>query len=490
MTNNGYGFVYSDDLGKSIYINKTNLNKAFDLDIVNVKVIKTYNGKYEGKVVEIVDRYKNEFIGNLIKHNDSFYCKIDNKKYYVDIKIPNDKLNSCIGGEKVIVKLLSWGKKGPIGEVLRVLGNSGDHKVEVHSIMTEFNLPYEFTQDVINEAELISEIITEKDLIGRLDYRDVLTMTIDGYDARDLDDALSIQWVDGNLEVGVHIADVSHYVKPGSKIYDEALKRGTSVYLCDRVIPMLPEKLSNNLCSLNPNTDKLVFSFIFKLNNNGEVISSLFKKGIINSNYRLTYDEVQNVIDGKLKLDDELNKSLILLNEYAIKIDNLKNKNVSLKIDTPEIKFILDDENKPIDIMVKKQNQANKLIESFMVLTNTNVCEFISKKDKILIHRTHEQPNYDKLLDVKNLTDSLGYNFNIDTNNITIEINNLLNSVKNTNEEGIINSLITKSMSKAKYETINNHHFGLNLEYYTHVTSPIRRFCDLTIHHILTKIIN
>ncbi len=322
LTGFGSGYVKNDDITKGIFIHKNNIGKSLHLDTVKIELTKTQGGQFEGKVIEIVDRFKTEFVGTMqIKEKHAFFIP-DNKRMHVDIFIPLNKLNGATDGEKVVVKMTSWEtkSKNPNGEVARVLGKSGDNDVEIHSILEEYNLPYKFTQKVINEAELISEVITESEISKRLDMRDILTFTIDGETARDLDDALSVQWVDGNIQVGVHIADVSHYVKPNTAIDDEAYKRGTSVYLVDRVVPMLPEKLSNNLCSLNPNTDKLVYSFIFTLDNDGRVINQRFNKGIINSNYRLTYTEVQKVIEGGETHTSELKSAILDLHRFASKI--------------------------------------------------------------------------------------------------------------------------------------------------------------------------
>ena len=488
----GSAYLVSTDLPKDIYLNKNNTNHALHLDNVRIEVIPGDGRSLEGKVIEIVERFRTEFVGQIqISPKFAFFVP-DSNKLAIDFFIPLNKLMGATDGQKVIVKMTEWkdGAKNPNGEVIRVLGNAGEHETEIHSIMSEFNLPDKFPYEVLEEAEAISGEITQEEINRRLDYRDILTFTIDSETARDLDDALSIRWIDGKLEVGVHIADVSHYVKTGSEIYKEAYSRGTSIYLVDRCIPMLPEKLSNDLCSLNSNTDKLVYSFIFNLDNNGKVINESFNKGIINSNYRLTYTEVQKVIEGDETYSNELKNGIIDLNKFANKLNKIRSKNNPLSFKGSEVKFKLDSNNKPLEIIYSEQTAANKLIEEFMVLTNMRVCEFISKKEITSIHRTHSTPDITKINDLKLFVESMGYILDLSNEDrIKESLNDLLKQVKDTPEENIVNNLITRCMSKAIYQTNNIGHYGLGLQHYVHVTSPIRRFCDLKIHEQLNNIL-
>ncbi len=492
LTGFGSGYVKNDNTPRGIFIHKSNINKSLHLDIVKVELTKVEKNQIEGRVISIEERFKTEFVGTMQISDKHAFLVTDNKKMHVDIYIPLNKLNGSKHGEKVVVKMTDWekGSKNPKGEVIRILGKSGDNDVEIHSILEEYNLPYQFTQKVINEAELISEVITENEISKRLDMRDILTFTIDGETARDLDDALSVQWVDGNIQVGVHIADVSHYVKPNTAIDDEAYKRGTSVYLVDRVVPMLPEKLSNNLCSLNPNTDKLVYSFIFTLDNNGKVIHQKFNKGIINSNYRLTYTEVQKVIEGGDTHTSELKSAILDLHRFASKIRRNRNKKNALQFRGTEVKFDLDEKSRPIGVYFTEQKESNWLIEEFMVLTNRQVCEFVTKKEVPTLHRTHDSPDPTKLESLKTFIESLGYKLNIsDDTKVKDNLNELLKQVKDTPEENIINNLVVRCMAKANYQTKNIGHYGLGVQYYMHTTSPIRRYPDLIFHRIISDVL-
>lgn len=491
LTGFGSGYVTNENIKKGVYVSKSNINKALHLDKVKIELTGSGN-KLEGKVIEVIERFKTEFVGTMQITNKHAFFIPDNKRMYTDIFIPLDKLNGSNDREKVVVRLTSWGEKAknPNGEVIKVLGKSGDNDVEINSILEEYNLPYKFTQKVLNEAELISEVISENEISKRLDMRDILTFTIDGETARDLDDALSVQWVDGNIQVGIHIADVSHYVKPNTAIDDEAYKRGTSIYLVDRVVPMLPEKLSNNLCSLNPNTDKLVYSFIFTLDNNGKIINQRFNKGIINSNYRLTYTEVQKVIDGGDARTAELKTAILNLHRYASKIRKNRNNKNSLQFRGTEVKFDLDENSKPIGIHFTEQKEANWLIEEFMVLTNRQVCEFVTNKKVPTLHRTHDSPDLTKIESLKTFVESIGYKLNIsDDSKIKDNLNQLLNEVKDTPEENIINNLVVRCMAKANYQTKNIGHYGLGVQYYMHTTSCIRRYPDLIFHRIISDVL-
>ncbi len=319
MNNNGSAYFVSDELEDDLFVYKTKTNKSFNLDRVKVKVIYGQKRKYEGEVIEIVERKRTEFVGVIQKTSKNCFFIPDSNKVKTDFYIPSDKVNKAKDGQKVVVRFTEWGdgKKSPNGEVVRILGEVGDSDTEMHAILEEYGLPYQFPEDVVAESELISSEISQSEIDKRLDMRDVLTFTIDGETAKDLDDALSIRVVNDNIEIGIHIADVSYYVKPKTSIFEEAYSRGTSVYLVDRTIPMLPPRLSNDLCSLNPNTDKLVYSFIFTFDKSGKILNQKFNKGIINSNYRLTYTEVQKVIEGGETYSNELKDAIITLDRYA-----------------------------------------------------------------------------------------------------------------------------------------------------------------------------
>lgn len=489
---NGSAYVISDESNIDIYIHKKHINQAFHMDTVKVEILKVKNDFIEGKIIEVIERFKNKFVGTLEVLEKYAFLIPDSNKIHKDIYIPLKDIKGGLDGQKVVVEITDWGNKEKKlrGKVIKVIGNSGEHNTEMHAILEEYGLPYEFPEDIIEESNEISNIITQSEIDKRLDMRNVLTFTIDSETAKDLDDALSVRWVNGLLEIGVHIADVSYYVKNDSLIYEEAYKRGTSVYLVDRCIPMLPTKLSNDLCSLNPNTDKLVYSFIFYFNKSGKLIDKKFNKGIINSNYRLTYTEVQKVIEGGETYTNQLKESILILDKYAKKLRKKRFKNNPLNFKSSEIKFILDEENKPIDLLFKEQNDANFLIEEFMVLTNMKVCEFISNKGFVSIHRIHEKPDPTKLENLKSYVTSLGYSLDLnDEDKIKENLNKLLIESFGTPEENSISNLVVRCMSKAKYSTENIGHYGLGLTHYVHVTSPIRRFCDLKIHEQLNLIL-
>lgn len=478
---------------EDIYIHKTNLNQALHLDRVKAS-IRESNGRIECDVIEILERNKTTFVGRIERDKNTTYFIPNDEKIQVDFYIPNKLTNGCKDGQRVVVKFIEWklGSACPIGEVTKILGDVGNHETEIHSILEEFGLPYEFPKEVSEEADKISIEITQEEIKKREDFREVLTYTIDSSTARDLDDAISLDYTaEGNIRLGVHIADVTHYLKPNTELYKETLSRGTSVYLSDRCVPMIPEKLSNDLCSLNPNTDKLVLSFMFILDKEGKIIEENFYKGIINSNYRLTYDHVNDVItNGADTHNTKLKEALIEANKYALLINKIRNKEESLTLGGSEVKFKLDASNKPIEIYIVEQNQANKLIEEFMVLTNTRACRFLSEKGFKTIHRTHDTPNIDKLESLSLFVKSLGYNLDISNKeNIKTNLNKLLKEIVGTSEEVIVSSLATKCMSKANYQTENIGHWGLGLDYYSHVTSPIRRISDYFFHLILSDVL-
>ena len=512
MNASGSAYLVSPDLPKDIYIHKSNTNHALHLDNVRIEVIPGDGRSLEGKVIEIIERFRTEFVGQIqISPKFAFFVP-DSNKLAIDFFIPLNKLMGATDGQKVIVRMTEWkeGAKNPNGEIIRVLGNAGEHETEIHSILEEYGLPYDFEPDVLAEAAVIPIEITQAEIDKRRDMRNVLTFTIDPADAKDFDDALSVEWVDGELVVGVHIADVSHYLRPDTELDKEAYARGTSVYLVDRCVPMLPENLSNGLCSLRPHEDKLCFSAIFKLNKQGKVIEEWFGKTVINSDHRFTYESAQEIIeaqkDGKVlvykprsvgftqqihHIEDNINKcyqAVLDLDRYAKMMRKERFKHGSISLDKQEIRFKLDDNNKPTGIIFKVGKDSNKLIEEFMLLANKHVAEFVNKKGYPMVNRAHEKPNEEKLERLKEFIKEFGYE--IRTQNpaeITSTLNQLLLDVKGKPEANMIENLVVRTMQKATYTTKNPGHYGLGFENYAHFTSPIRRYPDVIVHRLLNR---
>ncbi len=492
MNASGSAYFINTELPKDIYIHKNNTNKSLHLDTVKIKVVKGVGREIEGVVTEVVKRFKTEFVGVIqISPKHAFFVPDSNKMPF-DMFIPLNKLNGATDGQKVVAKLTSWkaDAKSPNGEIIKVLGAAGDNDVEIHAILHEYDLPYDFEENVIAESEAISDEIKQSDIDARRDIRDVTTFTIDPFDAKDFDDALSVQWVNGQLEVGIHIADVSHYLRPDTDLDKEAYRRGTSVYLVDRVVPMLPERLSNGLCSLRPNEDKLCFSAIFILDGNATIVDEWFGRTVINSDRRYTYEEAQQIIESPLKHDDNSSifNAIKTLDKYAKKLRNLRLKEGSITFDKQEVKFKLDGNNKPTDIIFKVMKDSNKLIEEFMLLANKKVAELLNENEYPVVNRVHDEPSPERLGELKNFVKLFGYDIKTNTpKEITHSLNKLLIDVKGKPEDNMINNLVVRTMQKAAYSTKNIGHYGLAFENYAHFTSPIRRYPDVILHRLLSR---
>ncbi len=494
MTMKGSAYVISDDLDDDVYITPKNLNHALNGDLVKVLMFaQRKNKKPEGEVVEVLERRKSEFVGTIELSKNFGFLVPDNKKMLVDLYIPKEALHGASHGQKALARITDWPEhaSSPFGEVIEVLGNPGDHEVEIHSILAEYALPRVFPPEVEAEAEQVEEKIPEAEIKKRRDFRDTLTFTIDPKDAKDFDDALSLRKLNnGNWEVGVHIADVTYYVQEGSELEEEAVKRATSVYLVDRVVPMLPEKLSNKVCSLRPREDKLTFSAVFEINDQAQIIKRWFGRTLIHSDHRFAYEDAQEIIEsGSGKYAQELK----VLNDLAVKLRKRRMSDGALAFDREEVKFILNEDNEPTGVYFKESKEANHLIEEFMLLANRNVAEFIGlapdgKKPsgKTFVYRIHDQPKPDKLTDLTNFVSQFGYNIRTNSRNATSRsLNQMLSAVKGTGEANMIETLTIRSMAKAVYSTDNIGHYGLAFDYYSHFTSPIRRYPDMMVHRLL-----
>ncbi len=490
MTRMGYGFIKSDEMEEDVFVTAKNLNTALHGDTVKVWLFAKRKGaRPEGEVVEIIERWRTSFVGTVeIMPNFAFLIP-DNKNMPFDLFIPSSKLNGALQGQKAVAKVIDWESKSknPVAEIISVLGYPGLHETEMHAILAEFELPYHFTEEVEADAQKIPGLITEEDIKSRRDFRSIPTFTIDPADARDFDDALSLKKLDnGNWEVGVHIADVTHYVKLDSLVEEEAKQRATSVYLVDRVVPMLPEHLSNNICSLNPNEDKLTYSAVFELNNKLEIISEWFGRTVINSDKRFSYNEAQEVIDTG---DGDMKEHVLVLHELAQKLRTMRFATGAFNFEKIEIRFDLDDEGRPVGIKFREMGTANQLIEEFMLLANKRVAEYVGKKlkGKTFVYRIHDKPDPEKISNFSHFITRFGYKL-MDDEKVPLPkaMNKLLTSVAGKKEQNIIETLALRAMAKAVYSTDNIGHYGLSFKYYTHFTSPIRRYPDMMVHRLLS----
>ena len=499
-TNNGSGYIVRKEVEKDVYVSEKNMLNAFDGDLVQFVMI----SNREAKIINVKERKKFNFVG---------ITKIISNKLFVSTTGKKDKVDFIINEQKtikenqlVVVGFLNWNNQYPEAKIIKIIGEQGLVDNEIHAILQEYNLPYEFSNDLIKEAESLKKLQNKEETKKRKDLRDINTITIDPDDAKDFDDAISVEIKQNKIEIGIHIADVSHFLKKDSILDKEAYKRGTSVYLVDRVVPMLPESLSNNLCSLRPKEDKYTFSALFTFNKKFQIEEQWFGKAVINSNQRLSYNEAQYIIENNTviipkevslsremhHIEKEIKDSIILLNKIATDLRAKRINKGSILFNKKEVKFILNNEKEPIDTIVKESKASNKLVEEFMLLANKKVAEiFLKQKNKKNIYRIHDHPDEEKLIALERIIKNLGYKNRFESyKNLHQNINDLLKKVEKTPEKNLIDTLVIRSMSKAKYSSQNIGHFGLSFEKYTHFTSPIRRYPDVIVHRNLENILN
>ncbi|SDW09112.1 RNAse R [Lutibacter oricola] len=511
-TSNGNAYFICEELENDVYIPSRNLNKALDNDTVKIYLYQRKNSKKEeGDVVEIIQRAKTEFVGVLQLNKNFGFVVPDDQKMYADIFIPQNKLRDAEHGMKVLAKMTDWpaNSKNPFGKIKEVLGKPGDHNTEIHSILLEYGLPYKFPEKVEADAATIPLEISEEEIAKRRDMRKDLTFTIDPKDAKDFDDALSFEVLEnGNYEIGIHIADVSHYLQEDTVLDAEAYDRATSVYLVDRVVPMLPEVLSNGVCSLRPNEEKLTFSAVFEIDEKAHIINQWFGRTVTYSDKRFAYEEAQEIIETKgnvvskeisitgesYTVDDKIVEATLKLDELAKKLRKRRLKQGAITFDRIEVKFNLNEKAEPIGVFFKESKDANKLIEEFMLLANRNVAKFIGAKkgggasNNTFVYRVHDEPDLEKLASLQTIVSKFGYTNKIDTKNkktTSASLNQLLQDVHGKGESNMIETLAVRSMSKAVYTTQNIGHYGLAFDYYSHFTSPIRRYPDVMTHRLL-----
>ena len=504
---NKEAYIVCDRIFKTIKIKKSNFNFIHDDEVEFEILSRKRQGYILANIISLFKRKKTQFIGIIQKTKNFAFVVIEDKKIKTDFFIPSDNIGEANDGDKVLVELLEWKKQdlSPIGKIVKVFGEPGNHQTELNSIIAKNEITIEFSDEVKEYAKNISEKIDEKEIKQRRDFRKKNTFTIDPVDAKDFDDALSFEKIDeNNYEIGIHIADVSFYVKPSTILDKEAYNRATSIYLVDRVIPMLPEKLSNKVCSLRPDEDKLTFSAVFNFNKNAEIKNSWFGRTIIRSKKRFTYQEAQEIIETKkniiskknsltgkeYKVDQSIVDAIIILDDIAKKTRSKREKNGSINFNRTEVGFILDKEKNPKEIYFKKSEDSNKLIEEFMLIANKKVAEVFNEiKTQKHIYRVHDLPDKEKLKSLKHIVKSFGYNLDLTSSKgISKSLNKLLYQVKGKEEQNLIESLALRSMSKAEYSTINIGHYGLAFTNYTHFTSPIRRYPDVLVHRLLEQI--
>jgi ribonuclease R len=493
LTTRGAGFVVTDDEESDIYIAPQNIGQALGGDRVKVRILKTGKTRKEGQVTAVLERERTQFVGTIEMHEKFAFLVPDNLKAGTDIYISKEKLNGAKQGDKALVKITVWPKSAgnPYGEVIEVLGKPGSNDTEMISILCNHGIDYKFPQEVLAEAEVIGIELDAEEVSKRRDFRNITTFTIDPVDAKDFDDALSFKRLEnGHIEIGVHIADVSFYVRPGSPMDKEALKRSNSVYLVDRVVPMLPEQLSNLACSLRPNEDKFSFSAVFEMDEDGKVYNQWFGKTVIHSDRRFSYEEAQEIIEGK---EGDFKGEILILDKIAKILRKARLKHGALNIESEEMRFRLDETGHPIEVLIKTSKDANKLIEEFMLLANRKVATFIAApkpgKDQIpFVFRVHDKPDIAKIALFRVFIDKFGHKLDFShPDEIAKSINALLEEIKLENEYSLIQTMAIRSMAKATYDTLNIGHYGLAFDFYAHFTSPIRRYADLVVHRILLE---
>jgi ribonuclease R len=487
-----YAFIVSDDIEEDVLVRTEDLKTALDDDLVKVRVFSVRkDGRPIGAVTEIVKRYRMEFVGRIEVHNNYAFVIPDFKKMHHDIFIRVEGIKKAENNDKVIVRIIDWkeGDKNPLGEVIKILGPAGNNDAEIHSIMAEFGLPFEFKENIMVQAKKIDGIISKDEITRRRDFRGVTTFTIDPEDAKDFDDAISLKELNnGNYELGVHIADVTFYVYSGTEIDKEAYQRATSVYLVDRTIPMLPERLSNELCSLRPKEDKLTFSAVFELDKNANLKSQWFGRTIIHSDRRFTYEEAQERLES---CKGDFSKELNILNDLAKKLRAERYRHGSINFETTEVRFELSDDGKPIAIVPKQRKDAHKLIEEFMLMANKKVAEHVynlngSKGRQTFVYRIHDEPDMEKLQVFASFAKKFGHLLDFNQESIAKALNKMMDEIEGKPEQNVLENLAIRSMAKAKYSINHKGHFGLSFPHYTHFTSPIRRYPDMMVHRLLS----
>lgn len=486
-----FAYVKIGDDQPDVYIKGRDLKGALDGDTVRIAIFRTRHGEHpEGKVTEIIKRNRNRFVGRLEASPNFAFVKPDFRKIHDDFFVPSENINGAKSGDKVIVEVTAWatGDKSAEAKVVEILGKAGENEAEIHSIMAEFGLPFRFPEKVLHEATLIDAEVSREELRKRRDFRSITTFTIDPEDAKDFDDALSFRQLEnGNVEVGVHIADVTHYVKPDTALEEEAFDRATSVYLVDRTIPMLPERLSNELCSLRPEEDKLTFSAVLELDHRAKVLNEWFGRTIIHSNKRFSYEEAQDVLEsGKGFFADELTA----LNGLARLLRKDRFAKGAVNFETTEVKFRLDEKGKPLAIVPKVRKDAHKLIEEFMLLANKQVATYVYNQRKgsernTFVYRIHDYPDPEKVHDFAVFARQFGHNLQVEEHTISRSLNKLMEEIEGKPEQNVLQQLAVRSMAKAKYSTEQKGHFGLAFSHYSHFTSPIRRYPDMMVHRLL-----
>ncbi|MES2240834.1 MAG: ribonuclease R [Bacteroidota bacterium] len=504
MTSRKTAYFICAEFEEDVFIPTNNLNRALDKDKVSVYVYNRRRGKRpEGEVIKVLERHKTDFVGVIDIQKNFAFVSTANPKMYTDIFIPKDNLGEAENGDVVLVHIEDWPKRAdsPFGKVIKVLGKPGEHDTEIHAILAEYGLPAEFPIEVETYAQKIDTSISEAEIAKRRDMRDTLTFTIDPKDAKDFDDALSFKKLEnGNYEIGIHIADVSHYLEEGTILDDEAYQRATSVYLVDRVVPMLPEVLSNFACSLRPQEEKYTFSAVFEITEKCQVVNQWFGRTVIFSDQRFAYEEAQHIIETKgdvipeeisitgssYQVSEEIVAATLKLDELAKIFRKRRMNEGAISFDKVEVKFNLDAEGEPEGVYFKIAKDANHLIEEFMLLANKKVAEYIGKQNKTFVYRIHDEPNEDKLIAMQNVIAKFGYKIDFrNPGDISKSLNQLMADVSGKKEQNLIDTLAIRSMSKAKYSTDNIGHYGLAFEYYSHFTSPIRRYPDVMVHRLL-----